>query len=626
MDTIYITGHRNPDTDSIVSAMAYAALKNALGQRQYEAARLGQISDETQTVLDRFGFQPPKLLNNVRTQVRDLDYDTPATLSAAATISRAWRTMQKDKISAIPVANEDGTLFGMLSAGDVANYDMSSVRNPKVGEIPVYNLLSVLEGKILNQGGEMRDVISGEVTIALPASRENLVFSDPGSIVVCGDQPDMIRRALEIGVSCIIVCQAEVDPELLAMQTDTCIISTAYDAYRAVRLIYHAMPISSICKNKDLVCFHLDDYIDDVQNTVLESRFRAYPILDEEERVVGTLSRYHLLRPRRKQVILMDHNEKAQSVPGLDQAEILEIIDHHRLADIQTKNPITVRNEPVGSTTTIVAGMYQDKGRQDGGIDGRGHRLRYGHVQVSHLHPAGHRRGQPHGPDRQHLPPGAGTGDLLRLRRRCEVCRGDLPHRLQGVPHRRPQPGGEPGHLHGLRPAAPAQGRVFAAHELPAEEAGLRHGNPDDYRCTAGGHPAAVRGRQGQHPPGLQCGGCGGRGVPAQGHVPEKAGHSHALRPVGLRSAWPRRPALSAEEAAGRLRFLGNLLPLKHFPEILYKFTIDFACLKQYGVKVQRPVGRRELFHGFVCSSVPHCGGVLSILWLPGPLCGPILS
>ena len=340
MDTIYITGHRNPDTDSIVSAMAYAALKNALGQRQYEAARLGQISDETQTVLDRFGFQPPKLLNNVRTQVRDLDYDTPATLSAAATISRAWRTMQKDKISAIPVANEDGTLFGMLSAGDVANYDMSSVRNPKVGEIPVYNLLSVLEGKILNQGGEMRDVISGEVTIALPASRENLVFSDPG----------------------IIVCQAEVDPELLAMQTDTCIISTAYDAYRAVRLIYHAMPISSICKNKDLVCFHLDDYIDDVQNTVLESRFRAYPILDEEERVVGTLSRYHLLRPRRKQVILMDHNEKAQSVPGLDQAEILEIIDHHRLADIQTKNPITVRNEPVGSTTTIVAGMYQDKG------------------------------------------------------------------------------------------------------------------------------------------------------------------------------------------------------------------------------------------------------------------------
>lgn len=362
MDTVYITGHRNPDTDSIVSAMAYAALKNALGRREYRAARLGQISDETQIVLDRFGFRPPMLINDLRTQVRDLDYDTPPTLSAAATISRGWQTMQNERISVLPVANEDGTLYGMLSAGDVANYDMASVRNPRMGEIPVYNLLSVLEGKILNEGGELKDVISGEVTIALPASRENLLFSSADSIVVCGDQPDMIRRALEIGVNCVIVCQAEVSPEILETRTGTCIISTPIDAYQAVRLICHALPISHICNSQGLVCFHLDDYIDDVQDAVLESRFRAYPILDENERVVGTLSRYHLLRPRRKRVVLMDHNEKAQSVTGLDQAEILEIVDHHRLADIETKNPVYVRNEPVGSTTTIVAGMYQEKG------------------------------------------------------------------------------------------------------------------------------------------------------------------------------------------------------------------------------------------------------------------------
>ena len=362
MDTVYITGHKNPDTDSIVSAMAYAALKNALGQRQYQAARLGQISDETHTVLERFGFEPPKLISNVRTQVRDLDYDTPPTLSAAATISRAWQTMQADKISVLPVANDDGTLYGMLSAGDVANYDMRSVRNPMVSSMPVYNLLSVIEGEILNAGGELRDEISGEVIIALPTCRENLLFSDPNSIVVCGDQPDMIRRALEIGVNCVIVCQAEVPQELLNLDTETCLISTPYDPYQAVRLIWHALPISHICKSGELVSFHLDDYIDDVRNTVLESRFRAYPILDENEKVVGTLSRFHLLRPRRKQVILMDHNEKAQSVVGLEQAEILEIVDHHRLADIQTTNPIYVRNEPVGSTTTIVAGMYQEKG------------------------------------------------------------------------------------------------------------------------------------------------------------------------------------------------------------------------------------------------------------------------
>ena len=362
METVYITGHRNPDTDSIVSAMAYAALKNALGQREYVAARLGQVSDETQAVLDRFGFEAPMLINNVRTQVRDLDYDTPPTLSAAATMSRAWQAMQQDRIFVLPVAKEDGTLHGMLSAGDVANYDMKSVYDPVAEHIPVYNLLSVLEGRILNAGGELRDEVSGEVMIALPAGRENLMFADRNTIVVCGDQPDMIRRALDLKVNCVIVCQAEVSQELLEMDTDTCIISTPYDAYRAVHLICHAVPIERVCRSTDLVSFHLDDYIDDVQNTVLESRFRAYPILDEQEKVVGTLSRYHLLRPRRKRVVLMDHNEMAQSVPGLDQADILEIIDHHRLADIQTKNPIYMRNETVGSTTTIVAGMYQEKG------------------------------------------------------------------------------------------------------------------------------------------------------------------------------------------------------------------------------------------------------------------------
>ena len=205
METVYITGHRNPDTDSIVSAMAYAALKNALGQREYKAARLGQVSDETQSVLDRFGFQAPMLITDVRNQVRDLDYDTPPTLDASATISRAWQAMQKDRVSAMPVTNEDGTLYGMLSAGDVANYDMTSVRNPQVRNVPVYNLLSVLEGQILNEGTELWEEVTGTVTIALPAGRENLMFSDRDVILVCGDQPEMLRRALELEVNCVPV-------------------------------------------------------------------------------------------------------------------------------------------------------------------------------------------------------------------------------------------------------------------------------------------------------------------------------------------------------------------------------------------------------------------------------------
>ncbi|MBE6956761.1 MAG: putative manganese-dependent inorganic diphosphatase [Ruminococcaceae bacterium] len=362
MDTIYITGHRNPDTDSIVSAMAYAALKNALGDRCYQAARLGHISDETQAVLDRFKVKPPIMLHNLRTQVQDLDYDTPPILSPAATISRAWQMMSDDHIKVLPIANDDGTLYGMVSSGDMTTNDVAAIRDSYISGVPVYNLLSVLEGRILNKSGETKDNISGEVTIALPTGRENLIFSAQDSIVVCGDQPDMIRRAIELNVNCVIVCQAEVQPELLELPCDTCLISTPLDAYRVVHLICNAMPVGSICQKDDIVSFHLEDYIDDVRNTVLQSRFRAYPILDEHERVVGTLSRFHLLRPRRKRVILVDHNEQAQSVAGLDQAEILEIVDHHRLADIETTNPIYVRNEPVGSTATIVAGMYQEKG------------------------------------------------------------------------------------------------------------------------------------------------------------------------------------------------------------------------------------------------------------------------
>ena len=226
METVYITGHRNPDTDSIVSAMAYAALKNALGQREYKAARLGQVSDETQSVLDRFDFQPPMLITDVRNQVRDLDFDTPPTLDASATISRAWQAMQKDRVSAMPVTNEDGTLYGMLSAGDVANYDMTSVRNPQVRDVPVYNLLSVLEGQILNEGTELWEEVSGTVTIALPTGRENLMFSDRDVILVCGDQPEMLRRALDLEVICVPACQAEVSEEFIEMANRTCTFCT----------------------------------------------------------------------------------------------------------------------------------------------------------------------------------------------------------------------------------------------------------------------------------------------------------------------------------------------------------------------------------------------------------------
>ena len=363
MDTIYVTGHRNPDTDSIVAAMAYTALRNALGDREYEAACLGHVSDETQIVLDRFGFQPPKRITNLYTQVKDLDFDKPPVLSTAVTMGRAWKELEQlTGINAIPVANEDGTLYGMLSRTDVADYNMNLVTSGYLENVPLFNVLSVLEGKVLNDAGERIDEISGEVTIALPQNRDNLMFHSTNSVVLCGHQPDMIRRALEMNVNCLVLCQAELSDELRNFPTKTCIIATPYDAYRAARLIFQSTPIGRICSTNTLVCFHLEDRVDDVREIMLKHRFSNYPILDENEKVVGILSRYHLLRPRRKRVVLVDHNEAAQSVPGLEEAEILEIIDHHRLADIQTTNPIYVRNEPVGSTNTIIAGMFQDRG------------------------------------------------------------------------------------------------------------------------------------------------------------------------------------------------------------------------------------------------------------------------
>ena len=308
MNEIYVTGHRNPDTDSIVAAMSYAALKNALGEKEYVAVHLGTISDETNRMLERFHFKPPRCIQNVRTQVQDLDFDRPPCLDASVTMDRAWKLMRDQKISAIPVVNEDGTLYGMLSAGDIATFSLNTVGDPKVEEIPLFNLLSVIEGRIMGDGGELVDSVSGTVSIALPQNCENLLFDSADSIVLCGSQPDMIRRALDRQVDCLILCQTDVEPEWLENAGKTCVISTPLDASRVHRLIYQATPISRPCATDDLISFHMDDYIDDVREVVLKSRYRCYPVLDAEEKVVGTLSRYHLLRPRRKQVVLVDHN------------------------------------------------------------------------------------------------------------------------------------------------------------------------------------------------------------------------------------------------------------------------------------------------------------------------------
>lgn len=363
MEPIFVTGHRNPDTDSIVSAMAYAVLQNALGNREYMAVRLGPVNDETQMALSRFGFEAPAQISNVRTQVRDLEYDTPPVLSGDLTVSAAWDVFEKDAaLSALPINDENGLLLGMVTRGDIAAYDMSALSHTSICDVPVFNVLAALEGNVVNNPARQLDTLSGEIVIALPRTGEDAYGFSKGCIAFIGDQEDAFQKALAAKAACIVLCQAEYTRQLKDMAPEPMVLYTPLDAYRAARVLHLSLPITRILSASKIVSFHLDDYLDDVRSKVLESRFHSYPILDHHDRVVGTLSRYHLLNPRRKKVVLVDHNEMAQSVSGLEQAEIVAVIDHHRLADVQTLNPVYVRNEPVGSTNTIIGTMFQEKG------------------------------------------------------------------------------------------------------------------------------------------------------------------------------------------------------------------------------------------------------------------------
>ena len=363
MGDIYVTGHRNPDTDSIVASIAYANLQNALGDRSYKAVRIGAINDETARLLKRFDMEEPPFVKNMRTQVRDVDYDRTTALHHSVPLDLAWRTMRDGEISVVPIVKEDGTLFGMLSAGDIAGYDMQTIALNRVDNVPLFNLLSVLEGSLVNELNCTVSSVSGELYISLPQNFEDPALTRPDTILICGDQPEIIDAAIASGVGCLIICRATLKSEWADAPGNVCVISTPLSARRVSRIIYQALPVERIIEpNKDIVAFHLDDYLDDVREIMLKSRFRSYPVLDDGDQVVGMIGRFHLLRPRRKQVVLVDHNEAAQSVPGLNQVEILEIIDHHRLADIQTTQPIRVRNEPVGSTNTILTAMYQERG------------------------------------------------------------------------------------------------------------------------------------------------------------------------------------------------------------------------------------------------------------------------
>ncbi len=365
-NTVYITGHRNPDADSICAAMAYAEYKNKTGEEYYEPVRLGEINRETQFILAYFGLEPPKFIENVRLQVSDLNIDKIAPISSEITLKMAWNIMKMNNIKSLPVVDESEILNGIVSVSNVTESYMDVWDNMILGksQVTVNNLLDTLTAEVIFQD-KKRKHFFGKI-YALSSTPDNLKkVIEEGDIIITGDRKEFLDVAIDNLASLVIITSSgEMDEEQIkrAEENHVTVISTPHDTYTASRLISQAVPVSYVMSKNDLIYFSSDDYIGDIQNTMAETRFRSYPVVNEENKVIGTISRFHLISGEKKRVILVDHNEKNQSVEGLGEAEILEIIDHHRVADVATTSPIFFRNEPVGSTSTIVANIFFENG------------------------------------------------------------------------------------------------------------------------------------------------------------------------------------------------------------------------------------------------------------------------
>jgi manganese-dependent inorganic pyrophosphatase len=365
-NTIYITGHKNPDSDSICAAIAYAEFKNKTQKIPSIPIRLGEINRETQFVLNYFGVEPPQLIQTVKTQVADLDIDTVAPISPDISLKMAWSIMKKNNIKTLPVIDNQDYLSGIVSVSNLASSYLDIWDNYILSKsnTSLNNILETLSAKIVHLSEENL-VLTGKVVVSTMEPDNDKTIIEPGDIVICGDREDSQQFILKKLAKIMIICghnlptQETID---LAKQLGSTIISTPFDSFTAARLIPQSIPIGYVMTKNNLISFNTNDFIEDIKDIMLETRYRSYPVVDENGKVIGSISRYHLITQNRKKVILLDHNEKAQSVAGLEDADILEILDHHRIADIQTGLPIYFRNEPVGSTSTIVASIFFENG------------------------------------------------------------------------------------------------------------------------------------------------------------------------------------------------------------------------------------------------------------------------
>lgn len=364
---VYILGHRNPDTDSICSAIAYADVKNKENDgNHYVAARAGQLSPETSYVLQRFGMRQPTYVNNIGTRVRDMEIRKIPGISEDISMKKAWNLMAELNAVTLPIIDADNRLNGLITINDIATSYMENQDSTllAMAKTPYRNILETLEAELVV--GDPEAVFEhGNVLIAVanPDVMENYIEHD--DMVITGNRYESQLSAIESGAGCIVIClgaQVSRSIQKLAQDNGCAVLVTPLDTYTVARRINQCMPVRAFMRTKNLITFLPGDYTDSIKDSMQNTRIRDFPVVDKTGQYLGMISRRNLLGIRKRSVILVDHNERSQAVDNIEDAEILEIIDHHRIGSLETMAPVYFRNEPVGCTATIIYQIYREKG------------------------------------------------------------------------------------------------------------------------------------------------------------------------------------------------------------------------------------------------------------------------
>ena len=363
---VVVIGHRNPDTDSICSAIAYAELKNKTSSLVCEARRAGRMNQETEFVLKRFGVAPPRMCTDVNPKSRDAHYREMPGIPGSTSLRKAWEIMRDQQIDTLPITSADNELEGIITVKDIAtaNMDVFDTGVLATSRTTYKNILETLGGTMV-VGNENAVCTTGHIKIgtATPEMLENNV--EKGDIVILTNRYESQLCAIEKEASLLIICNgAKVGRTIqrIAEETGVAIMTAPCDTYAAGKLMSQCAPISYYMTRDDIMKFTLVTPVADVTRVMAKVRHRYFPILDEDGKYCGMVSRRNIIALRKRRIILVDHNEATQAVEGFDQAEILEIIDHHRIGSLETSGPVYFRNQPVGCTATIVTQMYDENG------------------------------------------------------------------------------------------------------------------------------------------------------------------------------------------------------------------------------------------------------------------------